>query len=338
MRAGRLLTILLLLQTRGRMTAHELAGRLEVSVRTVYRDMEALGAAGVPLYGEPGRDGGYRLLDGFRTRLTGLTADEAQSLFLTGLPGPAAELGFGPVVAAAQLKLSAALPADLRDRAARVRERFHLDAPGWYEQADPAPHLAAVADAVWNERALRVRYRRWAEPREVDRTIRPLGLVLKSGRWYLVARQDGGGGVWLDRTYRVAQILALETLDDRFTRPDGFDLARHWEASLDEFEARLRRGEAVVRLSPEALRRFPDLMDARFVRAAEETAGPPDADGWREVVLPMESPENTASELLRLGPHAEVTAPPALRALMSRAAADLIAIYGRPAGDGNPAS
>jgi biotin operon repressor len=161
MRASRLVSILLLLQSNGRMTAQELADELEVSVRTVYRDMDSLGAAGIPLYGEAGHEGGYRLIEGYRTRLTGLTTGEAESLFLTGLPSAAADLGLGASVAAAQLKLMAALPPELRDRAGRVAERFHLDAPSWYRDADSAPQLGGVAAAVWDQRVIRIRYLRW---------------------------------------------------------------------------------------------------------------------------------------------------------------------------------
>src|SRR5882724_8126013 len=147
MRASRLVSLLLLLQTRDRMTAQELADELVVSVRTVYRDVESLSTAGIPVYGEAGHDGGYRLLDGYRTRLTGLTVAEAESLFLTGIPAAAADLGLGAAVTAAQLKLMAALPAELRDRAGQVAERFHLDAPSWYRDAEHVPHLTAVANA-----------------------------------------------------------------------------------------------------------------------------------------------------------------------------------------------
>jgi predicted DNA-binding transcriptional regulator YafY len=180
-RASRLVSILLLLQTRDRMTAQELADELEVSVRTIYRDIESLSAAGVPLYGEAGHDGGYQLLNGYRTRLTGLTAGEAESLFLTGIPTAAADLGLGATVTAAQLKLMAALPPELRDRAGRIAERFHLDAPSWYRDSDDTPHLNTVAAAVWNQQTVKMHYMRWAEPYEITRVVQPHGLVLKAG-------------------------------------------------------------------------------------------------------------------------------------------------------------
>src|SRR6266498_2330111 len=168
-RASRLVSVLLLVQTRGRLTARQLADELDVSVRTIYRDVDSLHAAGVPLYGDAGRAGGYQLLDGYRTRLTGLTSEEAESLLLAGLPGPAAELGLGSVVAAASLKLMAAMPPELRDRAGRISSRFHLDAPSWYHDPEETPYLAAVADAVWHERVVRIRYHWWKEPQEVTR-------------------------------------------------------------------------------------------------------------------------------------------------------------------------
>lgn len=320
MRASRLLSILLLLQTRGRMTAQELAEELEVSVRTIYRDVESLSEAGVPLYADRGPVGGYQLLDGYRTRLTGLTPDEADSLFLAGVPGPAAELGLGSVLAGAQLKLLAALPPELRSRAGRIRERFHLDAPGWFYDGDQPPHLAAVADAVWNQRSLKVRYRRWTG--EVDRTLDPLGLILKGGVWYLVARVSGQV-----RTYRVSRVLELETLDERFERPEGFDLAAFWGSWAEQFRTRLYRGEAVVRLSPRAVELLPYLFNATTARLTMERAGPPDQEGWIEAVLPTESVDHAYHELLRFGADAEVIAPPELRTRMAEAAHALARIY-----------
>ncbi len=315
------MSILLLLQTRGRMTAGELAGRLEVSVRTIYRDVESLHAAGIPLYGDAGPKGGYQLLDGYRTRLTGLTTEEAESLPLAGLPGPAAELGLGAVVTAAQLKLMAALPVELRDRAGRIRERFHLDAPSWYHDREPVTHLPAVAEAVWNEHPIRVRYRRWRAPEEVERRLEPYGLVVKAGRWYLVARC--GEQV---RTYRVSQILDLHPLPGRFARPQGFDLAAHWQAYLTEFETRLRRGEAVLRLSPRGLELLPGLMTPGVAAAARESAEP-DAGGWTRVTVPIESIEHATGEFLRLGADAEVLGPPELRERLLAIAERLVGFY-----------
>ncbi|WP_151770307.1 helix-turn-helix transcriptional regulator [Streptomyces abyssomicinicus] len=290
MRASRLVTLLLLLQHRGRMTARQLAGELEVSVRTVYRDVEALGAAGIPLYGESGHAGGYRLVDGYRTRLTGLTADEAQAAFLAALPGTAAELGLGEALATAQLKLSAALPAELREHAARTQERFLLDAPGWYGDTDPVPHLPAVAAAVWTRRAVVLRYRRWRAPEEIERRVEPYGLVLKAGRWYTVA--GGPTGV---RTYRVDQILELRPLDEEFTAPDGFRLAAYWSSHLAGFRARLHTAEALVRLTPEGARRL----------GVTPAAG----GGWTEARVPIESVDHAHREFLRLGADVEVMAP-----------------------------
>ncbi len=203
MRASRLVQLLLLLQANGRMTAAQLAERLEVSVRTIYRDLDALSSAGVPVYAEPGPGGGCQLVDGYRTRLTGLTADEAQAMALSGLPGAAAELGLGTVLAAAQIKVEAALPPELRGRAVRMRERFHLDAPGWFKRAEEVPHLATLAQGVWEERRIEITYQRWdherGEQRRTRRVINPLGLVLKAGTWYVVATARGE-----HRTYRVS--------------------------------------------------------------------------------------------------------------------------------------
>ncbi|MFF3208259.1 helix-turn-helix transcriptional regulator [Streptomyces sp. NPDC002962] len=322
MKSSRLVSILLLLQTRGRMTAAQLAEELEVSVRTVYRDVEALGAAGVPLYGDAGHAGGYRLLDGYRTRLTGLTADEAEALFLAGVPGPAAQLGLGPVLAAAQLKVRAALPSELRAHADRISGRFHLDAPGWYTdtEADETPYLAAVADAVWNNRILHTVYRRWREPTDVERRLEPYGLVLKAGRWYVVA----GPG---PRTFRVDQILELTASDEVFTRPDDFDLAAHWTAYQRGFHERLYGdgAEAVVRLAP-------GVTLARAVRLD----GPAGADGWTVARVPIESVEHAHAAFLRLGAGIEVLQPPELRGRIARTVTELAAVYGNsPAGGGD---
>ncbi|GAA3655381.1 helix-turn-helix transcriptional regulator [Streptomyces chitinivorans] len=343
MRADRLLQMLLLLQNRGRMTAPELAAELEVSVRTVYRDAEALIASGVPLTAVRGPEGGYRLMEGYRTRLTGLTGQEADSLWLAGMPDAAAELGLGAELATAQLKLRAALPAQLAERTRRVSERFHLDAPAWFRDADPVPHLARVAEAVWEQRTLRVRYRRWKG--EVRRELHPLGLVLKGGVWYLVARSapgpdgdgDGGGGGGGRpgedvRTYRVSRVLGLDAQGERFERPAGFDLATYWAEVTGRLEAGRLRGEALLRLSPRGLRLLPMLFGAVGARAAREAEGP-DGDGWVRVLLPVESTAVAVGDLLRLGTEAEVLGPAGLRAAVAREVEALADRYGRGTGE-----
>lgn len=325
MRASRLLSVLLLLQNRGRLTAQQIADELEVSVRTVYRDIDALSAAGVPVYAELGHGGGYRLLDGYRTRLTGLTAQEAESIFFAGVPDAAAELGLGAVLATAELKLRAALPPSLSGQVGRVRDRFHLDAAGWFRETGTSPHLAALAGAVWDSRRVRLTYERHKHPRRVERLIEPLGIVLKAGVWYFVAR------IGADlRTYRVAAIVDLVVLDEEFTRPDGFDLAKTWTAWAEQFERNLFRGEAVIRLSPAGVQRIPYLIGRAMARGAQNTIGPPEADGWVHAVVPIESVRHAHGELLRLGADVEVLEPAELRELMRSTAVELAALYKAP--------
>ena len=314
----------MLLQTRGRMTAEELARELEVSVRTIYRDVDSLSAAGVPVYGDRGPSGGYELLHGYRTRLTGLTPDEAESLFLAGMPGAAAELGLGAVLATAQLKLLAALPPELQSRAGRISGRFHLDAQTWFQDGESLPYLVTVADAVWNQRRIHVRYRRWRG--EVERTLDPLGLVLKAGAWYLVAQASGQL-----RTYRASRILALKVLDERFERPEGFALAQFWETWSAQFKERLYQFEVNLRLSPRGLELLPYLFNHVTAAAALESAGSPDADGWTTVTLPVDSLEHGHYDLLRLGAEAEVLGPPEVRQRMREAVDGMGRVYGKDA-------
>ena len=343
MRASRLLSLLMLLQTRGRMTAPELARALEVSVRTVYRDIESLEAAGVPVYAERGPAGGFALLDGYRTRLTGLSGDEAESLFLTGVPEVAAELGLGSVLAAAELKLLAALPPESAGRAGRIRERFHLDAPGWFHESEASPFLEAVADAVWNATPLRVRYRRWGA--EVDRDLDPLGLVLKSGTWYLVAwpttetgRREGGEAERNRgteetaergaRTYRVSRILTLETLPGRGSRPEGFELAGYWRGWLAELAERVYTLEVVVRVAPWVMPFLPQVLQTVTLEKPGMPPGPADADGWRTITLAFESAYHATLDLLRFGPDLEVISPPEVIERMRETARAVAGLYG----------
>ncbi|MBQ0891620.1 YafY family transcriptional regulator [Micromonospora sp. U56] len=321
MRASRLISLVLLLQSRETMTAAELARELEVSERTVYRDVLALSAAGVPVYADRGRAGGYRLLGGYRTRLTGLTRDEAEALFLSGLPGPAGEMGLADAVAAAELKVLAALPPSLRDAPARAGQRFHLDVPGWFRESAPPPWLADLARAVWRDRVVEVRYRRG--DREVTRELCPYGLVLKSGIWYLVGRVGDRY-----RTYRVDRVTGVEVGGESFDRDDNFDLPAYWREQTEAFLRSMLRAEVTIRLSPAGLRRLRHLADAPFVYAeALAAAGEPDGQGWVVTRLPVESVEVAYSQMLGLGPEVEVLDPPELRERLADAARRTAARY-----------
>lgn len=323
MRASRLLSLLLLLQNRGRMSAAQLAAQLGVTARTVYRDVEALAAAGVPIYAEQGPAGGYQLMDGYRTRLTGLTADEAESLFLAGMPQPAAELGLGAQVAAAELKLMAALPTPYRDASMRIRQRFHLDAPGWYREPDAVPHLLSAAEALWRDQVIEVRYRRWTpQPGEVTRRLHPLGLVLKAGVWYLVA-----GGRGLPRTYRVSAIVDLRPLPDKFTRPDGFDLAEFWREHVERYEQAATAEVALVRLTTKGAAALPDVLGPKAARLALSTLTPADPDGWQQTTIPLENVPHAVATLLRLGPDVQVLAPAQLVAHMTDTIQEMARLY-----------
>lgn len=318
MRAGRLMAMMLLIQQRRTVTAAEIARELEVSVRTVYRDVAALQSSGVPLWTESGPGGGIRLVEGWRTTLDGLTGDEAAALFLGGVPSAVADLGLGTVLVAAQTKVIAMLPPELRGRAARLRERFHVDAPGWFDTSSPPAALGAVSEAVWSGRRLSVSYRR--SDRMVPRLLDPLGLVLKAGTWYLVAahRQQV-------RTYRVGRIDAAIVLPDPTWRPDGFDLGAWWAASSAEFDRSLLRYRCRVRLSPSALRRLHTAVGAVAAAQARSTATAPDGDGWSAVELWSEAEDVAAAQLFSLMNGVEVLAPASLRATLHAVALELAA-------------
>jgi predicted DNA-binding transcriptional regulator YafY len=317
-RASRLVTLLFTLQRLRRATAAELATELEVSERTVYRDVAALSAAGVPLWTEPGRGGGIRLLDGWRTRLDGLTAQEAAAIFAVGAPQVLAELGMSAALAGAQAKLLATLPSGLREHARAVSERFHLDAPGWFHTPQQVTQLAAVAEAVWDQQRLRIRYRRRHDV--VERTVDPLGLVLKAGTWYLAAGVEG-----TVRTYRVDRITAAEPTGERFERPPDFDLAEWWEGAAGRFESQMLRATVRLRVGPRGLKILPHAADHDAALKAIAQAGPPDAEGWRELELDVEGIDVAAGQLTALGGEVEALSPEELRTALARAGEALAA-------------
>lgn len=304
MRASRLLTIQMLLQTRGHMSAAELARALEVSVRTLHRDIDELTAAGVPVYAERGRAGGFRLLPGWSTSSSGFTPEEAQALFLSGQPQAAADLGLAPQLQDAELKLLSALPEAWRGPARDVRERLHLDPVDWYRELTPPRHLQAVSQAVWSNMQLALRYASWKKTGDV--VVHPLGLVLKAGIWYLVAARKGQ-----PRTYRVDQIEAARMLGEPCARPKKFDLAAHWRESVARFERELFAGHAEVAATARGLAQL--RQQSAAVSKALRDVQPP-ADGERVIAnIPVETDEQAAALLLRMAPDVQVRGPRSLR-------------------------
>lgn len=316
MRASRLLAILILLQLRRRLTAAELATEFEVSERTVYRDIDALSAAGIPVYGDRGPGGGFQLLDGYRTQLTGLSAGEAEAIAMIGLPGPASELGMGAATSAAHHKLMAALPGGGGALADRMATRFHLDAVDWYRGGEPLPDLPAIARAVLDQHRLSMRYDGWRGMR--DWSVDPFGLILKAGIWYLAAR--GGGKV---RIFRVANIDRMTVEAASFERPADFDLAAWWRAEQARFEAELFSTLAVVRASPDGCRRL--AAQSPRGAAAVAAAEAPGADGWRVMAMMIEDSDHGARDMLALGSEVEVVAPTGFRRRIAGLAREIVA-------------
>ncbi len=321
MRADRLLSLLLCLQSRGRMTARQLADELEVSVRTVYRDLDALGAAGVPVVASGGPGGGCRLMEGWRSPLLGISAEEATALLAVSAGGPLERIALGDALAQARLKLLAALPAAGRDRAHAAAARFHIDTQAWFKPPELVPCLPELVDAVRQDRPLRVTHA-GRDGRTTTRTVDPLGLVAKAGVWYLVARSHRG-----IRAHRAGRITRAEPLPGSVTRPEGFDLAGFWTRWTAEFEASLDQLPVTVRLTTAGLAALPEVL-GDTTSAARATPDP--EPGWHRLVLHFDNPTAATRRLLGFGPNAEVVEPPEVRAQLAETAARTAARYHPP--------
>ena len=322
MRADRLISILLLLQSRGRMTAGELSDQLEVSERTIYRDLDALGMAGVPVYSEHGPGGGYTLLDSYRTTLTGLNEAEVRTLFMSGVYGPLADLGLAEALEIALLKLAASLPESQQQRAERMRQRIHLDAVSWFQSPDSVPQLQALQEAVWRDQKVTIVYRRGdGEVRE--RTIAPYGLVAKASIWYVVA--SIGDEM---RVYRVSRILSLNFLDEYFEHPDDFDLPAYWVDWCRAFETGLSQYPVQLRVAPETAQTMAQYWGEEMRQKIEAAA--PERDGWRQITMMYDNLESARSSLIALGPTVEILDPPELREAIIELAASVVEFYDQP--------
>lgn len=302
------------------MSAPELAAKLEVSVRTIYRDVDALSSAGVPVYAEAGYRGGIRLLEDYRTRLTGLSTDEAQALLMGGVPSAVAQLGLGRALVAAQAKVLAELPPALRTAATETRRRFHVDMPRWFTARSTPPALATVAGAVWANRRLQFRYAH--DDGERDRAADPLGVVLKAGRWYLVGRVEEQ-----PRVYRIDRIRRPVVTDETFVRSD-FDLEVFWDRWSAEFEASLPVVFVRVVVAPAALDRLRRLVDHRTV-SNTDWRGTVDRRGRHRLEVGFENLEQARVAVLSLGPAIEVVEPTRLRDDIANAARQVVELYDR---------
>jgi predicted DNA-binding transcriptional regulator YafY len=313
MRADRLVSIVLLLQANGRQTARQLARQLEVSVRTVLRDMEALSGAGVPVLAERGAGGGWRLLDGYQTKLTGLKPVEIQSLFLGRSTRLIEDLGLRTPARDALLKLEAALPERSRRDAELARRLIHIDVRGWRDPSESIGALPGLMAALWQERRLRFTYTHFnGEPGE--RVVAPLGLVAKGSTWYLVARFEGEL-----RTYRVSRIGDPIALDERAEIPAEFDLAAYWSRSAKEFREHLPRCYATFLADPAILR----WVRYRGWRLEEET---PEGDRVR-IRLRFDIEEEARQFALSFGGAIEAVEPEELRAAVVAGAREILARY-----------
>jgi predicted DNA-binding transcriptional regulator YafY len=303
------------------MTAQKLAQELEVSERTIYRDIDALCTAGVPIYAERGVGGGYALLDSYRTNLTGLTQDEVRALFMLSIPAPLAELGVSQELKAALLKLAAALPAARRHDEERVRQRVHLDSIWWFQSREPVPHLKTIQQAVWQDRQLHLTRRIFLRLETyVERLVKPYGLVAKAGVWYLVCERDS-----YMRAYRVSRISEARLLDETFERPPDFDLAAFWKAWCAEYENRAHY-PVTARVAPNFVRFLPRYF-GDGIREQVAQAGPPDAQGWITLTLPFERLEDARERILGFGGAVEVLEPLALRLSVLDFATQIVALY-----------
>jgi len=317
MRADRLLSIMLRLQAHRRMTARELAEQFEVSQRTIYRDMEALSAAGVPVIAERGIGGGWALLEGYRTKLTGLNQAEIQALFLAKPFRLLADLGLSKASEAAFTKLLVALPAMYRRDAEYVRERIHVDGAGWRQLEENVPFLSTLQEAIWQERKLQLTYHR-SDGEAVERLVDPLGLVAKRSVWYLVAAVEGEM-----RTYRVSRVQSATITDQPFVRPQAFDLGEYWEESKARLAEGIPRYPVTVRVDPAIL---PRLRNAgRWSRI--EQIDPLDSEGWNKVVIRFDLEEDACEYVLSFGPQIEVLEPQALRQKVISLAKGVLEVY-----------
>ena len=323
MRADRLISLLMLLQTNGRMRADELAERLEVSTRTIYRDLDALSASGVPVYAERGPQGGCMLMESYRTNLTGLNENEVRALFMFTVPGLLAELGADKDSEQAMLKLTASLPAPFQQDAKKVQERLLLDPAGWFQGEESAPYLPLIQEALWNNQRVRIHYRR-GDGQWVKRLIDPYGLVAKASIWYVVCAIHHGAIM----VYRASRIMDATLTDTHFTRPDSFELQSYWQNWRDDFETRQTSFPVTIKIMPGNETKMAQIFGDGIVNLI---ANAEQVDTEAVVItLTFSSQESACQKLMGLGTAVEIVSPHSLREKIGAAAIQLAQLYSQP--------
>lgn len=315
MRADRLLSILLLLQNRGKMTSRELAQRLEVSERTVYRDMEALCASGIPIISERGREGGWMLTEGYRTSLTGMKPLEIGSLLLSADSSILKDLGIQDDFSTAVLKLEAASSTRSNNPVSYLSERIHIDGASWHPSDETYPFLSVLQEALWENRKVKITYLRNNEKKE--RMIEPLGLVAKRGVWYVAARSEGDM-----RTFRVSRLTEAEATNDFFERPDAFNLKNYWEESTAAFKAALPKYAVKLMVKENILK---ELQRERYV-SITFTEPTTDAE-WVNIEAEFNTVESACRIILSFTPSIIVVAPVELLEMVKSSVKKMLTIY-----------
>ena len=321
MRADRLLSILLILQARGCTTAQYLSRELEVSVRTIYRDVDALCTAGIPLYTERGPGGGISLLDSYRSNLTHLTENEIHTLFMMTLSTPLSELGMTQQINNLLRKLRISFPADTYSGAQDINQRLYVDWTAWHPPSENTPYLESLRDAVWECRLVKIKYHTQVRNNIVERLLAPYSLVAKAGLWYLI-------GATLDtkRVYRVSQIAEVQQLSKKFIRPADYDLISFWHNWCKDYEDQRTLYEVQARIKPQLIPYLNYIM-GNHVNTRELEKKSPENDGWISVELRFESFEMARGYLLNCGSALEIIEPEALKESVIDYAKQVVSIY-----------
>lgn len=317
MRADRLISILLLLQNHEKMTTKVLAKELEVTERTIHRDMESLSAAGIPVLAERGKHGGWRLVDQYRTRLTGLKESELKTLFLSPSFQLLSDLGFTKDWKEARQKLLASLPNALQTHADELWNRVHIDTDTWRQSSQELSALSTLQQAIWEERKLKMKYEK-ANKETSERVVEPLGLVAKGRTWYLIAISSGD-----IRNFRVSRIKSAELTSDSFSRPAEFQLAEYWNQSKQTFVENLPVFEVDVEVSPSIMQRL--TFTGRFAHVLSTRT--PHENGWIPVNISFDTEQEAKAYILGFGDQIRIVHPPSLIDSVKQMAESVLSLY-----------